>query len=58
MSAYNNQNLKYFAYINCVKKKVIKSSAHHSTSKILLKPAASKTLINKFYCKVSTQYKP
>ncbi|MEQ6274140.1 hypothetical protein [Escherichia coli] len=58
MSAYDNQDLGYFAYINCVKGRVIGGSAHHSTGGILLGPAASGTLIDGFYCEVSTQYRP
>ncbi|ENG8365855.1 phage tailspike protein [Escherichia coli] len=58
MTAYNNQDLGYFAYINCVKGRVIGGSAHHSTGGILLGPAASGTLIDGFYCEVSTQYRP
>lgn len=58
MSAYDNQDLGCFAYINCVKGRVIGGSAHHSTGGILLGPAASGTLIDGFYCEVSTQYRP
>ncbi|HCR3092086.1 TPA: hypothetical protein ON375_004404, partial [Escherichia coli] len=58
MTAYNNQDLGYFAYINCVKGRVIGGSAHHSTGGILLGPAASGTLIDGFYCEVSTQHRP
>lgn len=58
MTAYDNQQLGYFAYLNSVKCRVIGGNCHHTSSGILLGPNAHGTLIDGFYDEVSTTTRP
>lgn len=58
MTAYNGQQLGYFAYLNSVKCRVIGGNAHHSSGGILIGPNAHGTLIDGYYTEVSTTARP
>ena len=58
MTAYDNQQMGYFAYLNSVKCRVIGGNCHHTSSGIMLGPNAHGTLIDGFYDEVSTTTRP
>lgn len=58
MTAYDNQQMGYFAHLNSVKCRVIGGNCHHTSSGILLGPNAHGTLIDGFYAEVSTTVRP